>query len=236
MGIEYLDILIFAVIAGFLIFRLRSVLGRRTGNERPRSNPYSRPSETESVASDNVVTLPGRQRDAGQQSGITQIRIADPDFEPTEFLGGARMAFSMIIEAFAKGDTATLRPLLSDELYDSFADAIRERTARGETLETTVERIDEAKIAAARMDHSTAIVTVRFVSEQVSVTRDSDGVAVDGDPDRAITVTDLWTFARNTRSTDPNWMLVETATPEEEDEDWDGGEESGEAGPAKAGH
>ncbi|MEQ9811214.1 MAG: Tim44/TimA family putative adaptor protein [Azospirillaceae bacterium] len=234
MGIEYLDILIFAVIAGFLIFRLRGVLGRRTGNERPRANPYNRPSEAETVAADNVVTLPGRQRDAGQQSGITQIRIADPDFEPAEFLGGARMAFSMIIEAFAKGDTATLRPLLSDELYDSFADAIRERTARGETLETTVVRIDEAKIAEARMDHSTAVVTVRFVSEQISVTRDGDGAVIDGDPERAIPVTDLWSFARNTRSSDPNWMLVETATPEE-DEDWHGDEEGGEAGPAQAG-
>ena len=216
-GLAFFDILIFALIAGFLIFRLRSVLGRRTGHEQQRPTPYSpRDQHPEPRASDNVVALPERGRTLEDAAGgdlaseLTQIKIADPSFEESTFVQGAQMAFGMIVEAYAAGDTASLRPLLSDDLYDSFSEAIRSRIAEGEVLETSIERILSADIIEANLDGRTALVTVKFVSRQLIVTRDSDGAVVEGDPEQTQEITDIWTFARNTRATDPNWMLVET--------------------------
>src|SRR3546814_1544591 len=127
------DILIFAMIAAFLVFRLRNVLGRRTGNEQQRPNPFSTGQRPAEPIQDNVVTLPGREAQeadagaAGGRHGLTQVRIADTSFDPRTFLEGAKAAFGMIVAAFAKGVTATLRPLLSDDLYDEFSGAIRDR-------------------------------------------------------------------------------------------------------------
>ena len=215
---SFLDILVLAVIAGFLILRLRSVLGRRTGTEQRRPNPIAQPpSRPEPRSQDNVVSMPDRPRAAGNgngesgaASGLTQIKIADRSFSESSFLGGARAAFKMIVEAFARGDTATLRPLLADELYDEFSSAIRERLAAGHTLEETVESVDRAEIVDARMDGRTAFVTVRIVSRQKTMLRDTEGKVIEGSPDQTVEVTDIWTFARNTRATDPNWALVET--------------------------
>lgn len=240
-NVPFIDIVILAMIAAFLIFRLRSVLGRRTGHERQRQNPFTERNRADGVAGpgergpDNVVNLPSRERDgdapgdegaeeqpgparesataADAERGLAQIRSADPSFDPRGFLQGAQAAFGMIVEAYANGDTGTLRPLLSDDLYDAFAGAIRERLTRGETLETRIKSIERADIEEARMEGRTAFVVVRFVTDQVNVTRDKDGVVTDGDPDESAEVVDLWTFARNTRATDPNWVLVETATP-----------------------
>lgn len=220
---EIFDILLFALIAVFLIFRLRSVLGRRTGDEDGRANPYAGRGQPRikdaDDSGDNVVTLPGRSRPQADEvptpeggSGLTQIRIADPSFDDREFLRGARMAFGMIVEAFASADSDALRPLLSDELFAEFDGAIRERLGAGETLETRVERIESAEITEARVDEGTAFITVKFVSTQVNLTRDADGTIVDGsvEPGEAI---DLWTFARPSETADPNWFLVETRTP-----------------------
>jgi predicted lipid-binding transport protein (Tim44 family) len=218
-----IDILIFAMIAAFLVFRLRSVLGRRTGNERQRPNPFAigqgdrtgRP-----APGDNVVSLPGREgpepapgQAAPVGQGLTQIKIADPSFTESGFVAGAKAAFGMIVEAFSKGDTGTLRPLLSDDLYDEFSGSIRDRLAAGQTLDSRVEQMKAAEIIDARMDGRTALVTVRFDSRQVNVTRNEAGEVTDGSPDEATEVTDIWTFARNTRSNNPNWTLVETRTP-----------------------
>ncbi|MGQ9366285.1 Tim44/TimA family putative adaptor protein [Azospirillum sp. ST 5-10] len=221
-GFVFIEIVIFAMIAAFLVYRLRSVLGRRNGEERQRPNPYApRPDQGRP---DNVVTMPGRPR--GQPSepaspdeplslaaAIAQIAGVDPNFDEKRFLQGARAAFEMIVDAFARGDTAALRPLLSDDVYENFARAIRERQAAGETLETRIESIEDADVAEARLDGRTALVSVKFVSHQVNVTRDANGAIVDGDPNTAVEVVDIWTFARDTRSRDPNWALVETRTP-----------------------
>lgn len=234
-GLYLIDILIFAMIAAFLVFRLRSVLGRRTGNERQRPNPFAGAQQQGGANSgdarpaDNVVSLPERgERDrsreaaepasgAGQPgslaAGITQIKIADPSFEESAFVQGAQIAFGMIVEAFARGDTATLRPLLSDELYDEFSSAIRSRLAAGHTLETKIERIASLNLLEARMDGRTALVTAKIVSRQINATRDEQGHVIEGDAETPAEVTDIWTFARNTRSKDPNWVLVETRTP-----------------------
>jgi predicted lipid-binding transport protein (Tim44 family) len=145
--------------------------------------------------------------------GLAQIRQADPGFDEKGFQEGATGAFAMIVGAFAQGDTAALRPLLADDVYDNFARAIRDRQTAGETMETRVERFDEVDLLEARMDGDTAVVTIRFASQQVSVTRDGAGSIVDGDPGRPVEVIDIWSFARNTRSRGPNWLLVETRVP-----------------------
>lgn len=224
-GFAFFDIIFFAMVAAFLILRLRSVLGRRTGNENPDRWTSRTPKQTERPdGADNVTRLPDRTRpadgdaavDAASGSpfdaGLTQIRVADPSFDPSSFLDGARGAFEMIVSAYAQGDTATLRPLLSDEVYDNFTQAIRARAQAKHTHETTLVGIKSAEIVEARMDGRTAVVVVRFVSEQINVTRDAGGSVVDGDPQAIATVTDVWTFSRNTRARDPNWLLVATST------------------------
>ena len=175
-GFYFIDILIFAMIAAFLVYRLRGVLGRRHGEERQRPNPYtSRPGQE---GGDNVVTLPDRGRAPPMDvpppapdepyslaAGIEQIQANDPTFDEKGFLQGAKAAFGMIVTAFAQGDTPTLRPLLSDDVYDNFAAAIRSRQSSGESLETKVVDIRDADLIEARMDGRTAFVTVKFISE-----------------------------------------------------------------------
>ncbi len=217
MNSEYLQIVVFAVIALFVVYRLRSVLGRRTGHESPRSDPYSQRPEPES-ARDNVVALPEREeQDAAAESpktpleeGLAQIALADRNFEPEAFTGGARSAFEMIVAGFAEGDLSRLKPFLAGEVYENFADAVQTRYDAREVLETTVVGIESTDILEARMDGRTAYITIKFVSEQINVTRDRNGEVVDGDPNAVRTVTDIWTFARDMRSRDPNWSLVET--------------------------
>jgi predicted lipid-binding transport protein (Tim44 family) len=230
MSLYALEILLLALIAGFLGYRLWLVLGRRTGVEQRRPNPFS-PPPADAPVRDNVVTLPPRdaapQDDAalaeppplpqgmqGVAAGLTQIRIADRSFDEKSFLEGAKGAFKMIVEAFAHGATQTLRPLLADDLYDEFSRAIRTRIGEKRTLEQTVQSVEDAEVVGARMEGRTALVTVRFVSRQTNVSREADGTVTDGAPDRVVEATDIWTFARNTRSTDPNWQLVETRTPD----------------------
>jgi predicted lipid-binding transport protein (Tim44 family) len=209
----FFDIVLFAMVAAFLVLRLRSVLGRRTGNEQ-RRDTFGRPPA--GSTGENVVTLPDRGKpveggsDDSVAAGVAAIRGADQSFDPRGFGEGARAAFEMIVNAFAQGDTATLRPLLSDEVYDRFAEAIRVRAEAKETLETNLLSVKSADLVEARLEGRTAVVTVRFVSDQVNVTRAADGSVVDGEPDRVVEKTDFWTFARNTRASDPNWQLVAT--------------------------
>jgi len=210
MGSELIQILLFAGVAAFLIFRLRSVLGRRTGHERRYD-----PTDHGPVANnDKVIQLPDRDvrdtTDSPIEAGLAQIKVAERNFDPEEFLVGARVAFEMVVTSFAKGDKETLRPLLSDEVYDNFATAIDQRESRDETLETTLVAIKESEFLEARLDGRIAYVVVRFVTEQINVTRDADGKVVEGDAEHVTRITDIWTFARNTRSRDPNWTLVET--------------------------
>lgn len=229
---QFPDIIIFAVIAAFLIFRLRSVLGRRTGDERRprdpfRPSPADRPSSTGSgggAAGDKVIPLPSRSagdtaqlpssiKGAELEAGLTQISVADRGFMLQGFLDGAKVAFETVVGAFAKGDRKTLRPLLNNAVFEQFSDAIKAREDASQHHETTLVAINEASAIEARMEGRTAFITVKFVSEQVNATRDRDDRVVDGDPSQVIEVTDIWTFARNTRSNDPNWTLVETRSP-----------------------
>jgi predicted lipid-binding transport protein (Tim44 family) len=214
---HYFDIILFAMVAGFLILRLRSVLGRRTGQERRRNNPFLRQPEP---TGDKVVPLgprvavppPTATEPPGDAvaAGLAAIHNADPEFDPAQFVEGAHKAFEMIVAAFAAGDKAKLRPLLSDEVYRPFSAAIDERDAAKETLETRILGLKQLDIAAAELAGRWARVTLKIVSDQINVIRAHDGSIVDGDPDHPIEKTDFWTFARDTRSTDPNWALVAT--------------------------
>ena len=225
-GFQFFDIIIFAAIAAFLVLRLRGVLGKRTGHEQPQKYDPFRKEKPEESSQDKVIQLPDRgtapdesaaeseeplaEPDSPVAGGLTQIKLADRSFEPEGFVQGARVAFEMVIAAFAQGDTRTLRPLLSNDVYEDFAGAIKGREEAKETLETTLVGIDEAEIIEAELQGKTAFVTVKFVSEQVNVTRDAQGKVVDGDESHVASITDIWTFARNTRSRDPNWTLVAT--------------------------
>jgi predicted lipid-binding transport protein (Tim44 family) len=200
------------------VLRLRSVLGRRTGNER-RRDPLIGPAPV----GDKIVPLTQRAGPAPPititaapegtvAGGLAQITAADPGFEGGPFLDGARGAFELIVAAFAKGDKSQLRSLLSDDTYKSFAAAIDEREKAGETLETRIDKIKDIDIVEAGMDGRAARVTVKAVSDQINVLRAHDGSVVDGDPENLIEKTDFWTFARDTRSSDPNWLLVATGS------------------------
>lgn len=220
---QFFDIIILAFIAGFLILRLRRVLGRRDGHEggyqdqfRNREDP-----ESDTKADDNVVHLPDRAEDVDVAdidvsandpigAGIIQVRVADPSFDPAGFAEGAKMAFEMILNAFASGDRKSLKGLLSPDVYKNFDNAISEREAAGEKLEDTLVGIRSSEIVEASMDVHHSVITLKFVSEQISALRDSEDNIIDGNPNEVIDVTDFWTFSRDTRSKDPNWTLIGT--------------------------
>jgi predicted lipid-binding transport protein (Tim44 family) len=220
---HYFDIILFAMVAAFLVLRLRSVLGRRTGNER-RRDLYIRGSApaADKPGGNKIVTLNQRPSPAPLVAdsppantvagGVAQIRAIDPSFDDAAFLDGARGAFELIVAAFAKGDKSELRSLLSDDTYRPFTAAIDERESAGETLETRIAKLKDADIVEAGMDGSAARITVKLISDQINVLRAHDGSVVDGDPQNLIEKTDFWTFARDTRSSDPNWLLVATGS------------------------
>lgn len=216
-GFHLLDIVFFAMVAAFLVLRLRNVLGRRTGEER-RPPDWTRGPAAGKPA-DNVIDLAAARKSAAPEPvsgppGLQAIRAADPSFSTAEFLNGARAAFEMIVGAFAAGDTRTLRPLLSDEVYRNFSAAIDARTRAGEHLLTELMSIRSAEVVEARLDGTAALVTVRFASSQINAVEDAQGQVVDGSRDRITDVVDDWTFRRDVRSPDPNWELVATRTPE----------------------
>ncbi len=235
-GLEFLDIILFAVIAGFIILRLRSHLGRRTGHQEP-FDPFTQQRREQSEreqGDERVVRFPDRGEpeaedehlpDIGRDDvpshsipvgkGIADIKAVDPSFSEAEFASGARLAFEMILNSYASSDLKALRPLLANEVFEEFAGAIRGREEAGEILETTLVGVTDAEIVEAELQGKTAFVTVRFQSEQINILRDSDGEVLEGGDKRVDRITDLWTFARNTRSRDPNWTLVATDSPED---------------------
>lgn len=238
MGSNY-DIILIGLVAIFLILRLRSVLGKRTGNERPpAADPFERPKppvqpRPGDKPNDNVIPLPSSDNPTANtpppapagttgpgairstvmptaSAGVAAIRAADPSFDPTGFAAGARAAFATIVEAFARGDTKALKPLLDERTYSAFEGAIRAREQNKEKAETTVIGFEASDVAGAEMQGSHAAVTVRFVSEQINVTRNAEGQVADGNPNEVQKVVDLWTFRRDTRTSDPNWLLIKT--------------------------
>ncbi|MGZ5874942.1 MAG: Tim44/TimA family putative adaptor protein [Bradyrhizobium sp.] len=227
--------IIFLALAVFIFLRLRNVLGQRTGNERP---PYDRAARNvvQGAQDNNVVPMPGAVIDQAPLAptadvapptdrwkglaepgtplaqGLDAIAAQDTSFDPRHFLSGARSAYEMIVLAFANGDRRALRDLLSAEVYESFEAAIKEREKQEQKTETRFVSIDKAEIVGAEARDRAVQLTVRFVSQMISVTRDKAGTIVDGNPDKVTDITDVWTFARDTSSRDPNWKLVGTGS------------------------
>jgi predicted lipid-binding transport protein (Tim44 family) len=223
-------ILLLAV-AVLIFLKLRSVLGQRTGRERPPYDPYSAPDPVRNSAGDKVVALPQRAGESARPTesaeapdryaglatpgspvakGFDAIAAADKDFDVKQFIAGARAAYEMIVTAYAAGDRRSLKNLLGREVYDGFEAVIREREARGETVETRFVSIDTTEITNAELRGKMAQLTLRFVSQLVSATRNRNGNVIDGSADAVTSVTDVWTFAREVTSRDPNWNLVAT--------------------------
>ena len=228
-----LPTLIVIGVAIVILFRLRSVLGTRTGNER---SPLQRRNEAPAGASEDTV-VPLRPRPVEAQTdeaaerqarrleaeieqhsggnaevaaGLRAIADADSAFGPKSFLEGAKAAYEMVVTAFAQGDRKTLRMLLDKDVYDGFELAITEREAAGHTVDFTFVGLPAISISGAELDKRNALVTVSYEAEVVSATRDGEGNLVEGNADQVKTIADEWTFARNTRSRDPNWKLVAT--------------------------
>lgn len=218
-----LEIIILAMVAGFIALRLVSVLGRRTDDEPRRENPYNMNRRGEAPQQDQSPVVQdsgyagleppvGIVIDPHSPLGRTlgRIRSADRNFDVDSFVSGASSAYEMIIESFAAGDRDTLKPLLDDDVFAGFDAAIAEREAENRFADTKIVDILSAEITDAAFDDGVAEVTVTFKSEMISVIRDEEGRILEGNPSDTVNVTDIWTFARQVKSRDPNWLLVST--------------------------
>jgi len=221
--------IIFLIIAVVIFMRLGSVLGRRTGNEPSPYETRVKP-PPDGARNDNIVALPTRDRPAATPAetadfqplaryaatgtplyeGLVAITKAAPDFDPEHFLSGAKAAYEMVVTAFAQGDRATLKNLLAPDVYEGFVAAIADREKKDQKAELTFVGIEELKMTAAELEGRQARISLRFIAELISCTRDKDGKVVEGDATEVQTIRDAWTFARDVTSRDPNWKLVAT--------------------------
>lgn len=233
---EFFDIptLIVIGLAIVVLYRLRQVLGTRTGRER---SPLERQREAAATKAgeENVVQMrprPVPETDEDQAraarkleteitqfahgdekvaAGLKAIADADPSFGPKSFMEGAKSAYEMIVTAFAGGDRQTLKNLLEKDVYDGFERVIKDREAAGQKVDFTFVGLPKVEISEAELDKRAANVTIRFHAEVVSATRDKDGNLLEGNADQVTNIADEWTFARNPKSRDPNWKLVATS-------------------------
>jgi len=213
----FVDILIFAVIAIFLIMRLRNILGSREGFEQKQDNrPIQPVHQAESAREKKVVPLRPSQLDG---TGLEAVRRADPNFSDDTFMQGAASAFGMVLSAFADGDVTQLRRLLSFELYEEFSESIRLRNKNGDELGIEIISIDDVQLTDGQVVDNIASVTVTFVSTQTRTLTDRDGVVLEEDSMDSSELTDIWVFERDIQLDDPNWKLVETRVSEEEDDE-----------------
>jgi predicted lipid-binding transport protein (Tim44 family) len=227
-GFQFIDIIFFAMIAAFLVLRLRGALGRRDGHEGQVHNPFkdSKDDKKDKV-DDNVVPLSDEflqeveleegksekqavEKDAVDELIFKGIGKIDPSFDRDEFLVGAKAAFELILSAYSNGDTSSLKPLLNEDVFANFSQVIREREQAKHTMEDTLVAISSAEIVEAFAENNTENITVKYVSEQINVIRDENDDIVDGDSNAVIETIDFWTFSRNSKSNDPNWTLVAT--------------------------
>jgi len=218
---QLLYILVLAMVAGIILFRLYTVLGRRTGNERPPQERFERigGAADQPKAPENVILLPERNVRPEQPDqatdpvarGLLDIKLADRTFDTDHFIEGARKAYELIVIAFARGDRNALKPLLSDEVYATFDSVIADREGRNEKVDFTFVGFREAKIVGASLKKNLADITVSFAAQFISATMGPGDVIIDGDAKTVRDVTDVWSFERNVRASDPNWHLVATS-------------------------
>jgi predicted lipid-binding transport protein (Tim44 family) len=234
--------IVFALLAAFVVWKLRSVLGTRNGAEKPPNNPFAsrapgrflrarRGDADRDDPGNRVIPLPGAAEppvaiapvkddrwkpyaEPGSKTwaGLDAIAAADPAFAIKPFAEGAKSAYEMIVTAFAEGNREVLRNLLSPEVFESFAAALAERERRGEKVTTTFVSIDKVVVDDAGLNGRTAEIKIHFTAQMITTTRDQAGAVIDGSPDKVVQIDDIWTFARDTRSRDPNWKLAATET------------------------
>ena len=214
-----IEIVVLALLAGFIALRLVSVLGRHDESSEPQA-----PTLPRKQANENVVSLHGAEAPAtapvempeglndSARRGLEEIAAEDPTFEPARFLEGATTAYRMVLEAFWSGDRSALEDLVSDDIADDFGAAIDARKADGLTYENSLVGVENAEFVFAGLRGHMAEVTVRFDADLFAVTRDADGNVVAGSESDATQTHDLWTFSRRTGSDDPAWLLIETDT------------------------
>lgn len=218
MSSPVIQLIVLAAIAIFLILRLRDVLGTREGFEKP------------TVTRDDTQKMSGRNKfeviEGGPDTDITdnvpegspsaealaRMKAAEPSFSVSEFMGGARGAYEMILMKFEAGEMADIQPFLSDEVYDSFATVVEEREKQGLTIDANFVGVREIKLVEADFDQDTGEgeITMKFVGEMTSVVRDKGGDIIEGNPNEVKRQKDIWTFARVMGSDNPNWLLVAT--------------------------
>lgn len=217
-----LDIVFFAIIAGFVAFKLYKVLGRTSENDRPADlGKYIKDQINQKRSSDNVIELPSKQsvkteekpyhEDPDISATLGAIHFIDRNFNTKKFISGAKKAFDLILDAFARGDKTTLSTLLSKDVYPEFADAIDQRIAAGEQLQTTLIAVISSDIIGADLMKNMAHITLKFVSDQVNILQSSEGDIISGDPATIERIEDQWTFSRNVESQNPNWQLAATS-------------------------
>ena len=215
---QLLEIVLLAMIAVVILFRLYAVLGRRTGSEPPPQEPFRLSGPVEKTApSDNVIPLPQMAGPRAEQqaepvaSGLSAIRQADRDFDLDHFAAGAKQAYETILVAFAANDRATLKPLLSEEVFSAFDSVMRGREERKQKTSFTFVGFKDCKLVHAELKGRLAEITLALTAQYISATADGNGTIVEGDPKTVHEVTDVWTFERNVRASDPNWTLVATS-------------------------
>ena len=223
--------------AVIVFFKLRGVLGQRTGHDKPMDFPSPKPkSKRESIddveKDTNVIQMPtktpkGKEVEPAElglppeeevlspanvkfADVLLKIRSVDPVFDPDTFVEGAKAAYEMIVTGFANGDKKTLKTLLSKDVLAGFTSAIDQRKSDGAEMSTQFVGIDEADVVNIELENKRAFVTARFVTELVSVVRDQKGNVIEGDPTEVQKIIDTWTFERDLSSKDPNWLLVST--------------------------
>lgn len=232
--------LVSLVVAVLVIFKLRSVLGRRTPDDETRIEKNMRAQQAQEQAAaavrDKVTSVPRRSGEAvgpptpaaatasdvqakarefsdgnsAVEQGIMDISRVDPSFDPKAFVDGAKQAYEMIVTAFAEGNRKVLKDLLSPEVNEGFLEAINDRESRAEMVDQSFVGINKIGLVEAELKGSVAQLTVRFVSQLISATRNKSGEVISGDPHRIKEVTDIWTFARDVKSRNPNWRLIAT--------------------------
>lgn len=226
-GFQFFDILLFALVAVFILLRLRSTLGSRPDKEDKTPSRWSAGPQQDvddaGADNDNVISLPGHDAESAAAAarldedlpveiagGVAEIRLTDPHFDLAQFLEGAAFAYEMVLTAFAAENYETLRQLLADSVYDDFAAALRHREERGESLETILVSIDAVEPIEARMNGGMAEITIKFAAEVVNVLRDAEEEILSGASDVPDDVVDIWTFVRDAKSADPNWQIIAT--------------------------
>lgn len=222
--LDPLNIILLAV-AAIVLWKLKSVLGERTGLEKRPQDPAPM-----RVERDNVVRLPGQnvpdvqpglesepvwkgyaEKNSAVAIGLEAIVVESRGFDVPSFMGGAKAAYEMILEAFAKGDKSALKPLLSKDVLESFAAAVDQRVKDGQSMAMQFVGVKSAKIESAKLDGKRAQIAVRFVGEMISSVTDRDGNVIEGDNKHVRDVHDLWTFERDISTRDPNWKLIDTS-------------------------